>query len=295
MESCSEAVSCIKLRITRLEYLAHYELPLFHNPYCVIILGNRKESTFTYKNAGRHPEWNQLYQLMLYGTETSLKFQIFNSEPLKKDELIGEGEIEISKINKTGKHGHWVKIVSSYVHIGSLVIGCESNELPELSKCNPENSDMLIQLEFQPCKERVLKKQGVIKEELHDFTSITREHIRQQKELQKESLQIEEETKENPKDHTNGVLSKITKWYSMLLGKKQTEKQEIPPTLPQTITTGQQKIFKSGEWVFDAQKIVDIETIPTDRDLLPTDRDLLYDINTKPTVLGTEKTSDKSE
>ena len=189
-----------KLRVTRLEYHSSYEYPVKHHPYCLIQIGKAKDSTFIYKNPGFNPEWNQLFQVTANGADSTLKFRVFNKISLEEEDIIGEGEIELEKINRPGKNSHRIKLISSYVNIGCLVIGSEL--LTESQKVEQDwvESDKIVNLNPElPIKKAYLLDQKIV----------------QSDEVKNSKESNENSKKEKPK--SSGW--KFTKWYDFLMKK----------------------------------------------------------------------------
>lgn len=203
----------INLRVTRLEYISDYNFPVVHAPYCVIKLGSNQESTFAYKNAGKNPEWNQLFQLTLSGLEPTLKFEVFNKSSGTDTESIGEGEIEISKLTQPGKHGHRIKLVSSYNHIGCLVIG---SELIQNSEQKAELLDSIIKLSKDTINHRALI---VGQEELVTSSMADNKNDRTKETKSKSSTKGKNKV-------SVGVMTKFARWCKSILQKGKMSKKD---------------------------------------------------------------------
>lgn len=72
------------------------------DPYVVGQVGANKFHTAVMKNAGKNPKWEQTFSFP-YKNESQISFRVLDKDHLSRDDLMGEGFIDISCLPSVGK------------------------------------------------------------------------------------------------------------------------------------------------------------------------------------------------
>jgi Ca2+-dependent lipid-binding protein len=68
---------------------------LIQDPYCSISIGNESKRSRTCNGGGKSPQWSD--NLEFNTTGTLLRLQVFDEDTFSKDDLIGEGSLNLNQ------------------------------------------------------------------------------------------------------------------------------------------------------------------------------------------------------
>ncbi|RUS23540.1 C2 domain-containing protein, partial [Jimgerdemannia flammicorona] len=89
--------------------LPNRELIGKQDPFCVFRIGDAKGKTKTDYRGGQHPVWDFQVNLPVAEGKTRMVVQVFD-EDLRKEDLIGEAEIDLAEVLKIGEMDDWFKL-----------------------------------------------------------------------------------------------------------------------------------------------------------------------------------------
>lgn len=70
---------------------------LFQDPYLVVYYGGDRKKTSVQMGRGKNPRWNEQFVFTRTG-DTMLRVQVWDRDILSPDDLIGEGQVNISSV-----------------------------------------------------------------------------------------------------------------------------------------------------------------------------------------------------
>lgn len=68
------------------------------DPYCVIKVGNTTEKTKVKEDAGKTPVWEETFKIPAFVGDI-VTFEVWDKETIKKDDIIGSGQLSISQLH----------------------------------------------------------------------------------------------------------------------------------------------------------------------------------------------------
>ncbi|KAL1925424.1 uncharacterized protein VTP21DRAFT_307 [Calcarisporiella thermophila] len=91
------------------------------DPYCTFRIGTNVQRTKTDKRGGQKPEWDDQVNFKLNEGETKLFVQVLDEDRNKSD-LIGEANIDFSRVLKEGELDDWFKLEYNGRYAGEIYI-----------------------------------------------------------------------------------------------------------------------------------------------------------------------------
>ncbi|TDL17362.1 hypothetical protein BD410DRAFT_776149 [Rickenella mellea] len=95
------------------------------DPYAIIRLANTSQRTKIDKRGGQHPLWDEEFRIPVSKKSNkdsrTLKVQCWSEEG-REDEIVGEGEVDISETLRTGEFDDWVKIEENGSYRGEVYL-----------------------------------------------------------------------------------------------------------------------------------------------------------------------------
>jgi len=80
------------------------------DPFCKIYLREDSYITNILKKAGKHPKWNQTFNIEVKYIGDDLKIECWDYEKIGSNELIGETKIKVSAFCVVGGMDDWFEI-----------------------------------------------------------------------------------------------------------------------------------------------------------------------------------------
>ena len=68
---------------------------LIQDPYCIIMVGNEKQTSRTCNGGGKQPSWTDTLQFN--STDQLLRVQVYDHDTFSRDDLIGDGTVNLAQ------------------------------------------------------------------------------------------------------------------------------------------------------------------------------------------------------
>lgn len=131
------------------------------DPYVQVSGSSRFQSIrSSTKNSTTKPDWNEIYSIIIYKSDESLKFTVIDYNAFRKDFECGSGSLDLSSFEtKPNQAGLTINLQRDLAYVGNLTLDCQF--FPTMPEPKPEEVE-----------ESLTKKSGVLRFTLHQVKEL---------------------------------------------------------------------------------------------------------------------------